>query len=331
MKILYINRPKSEYVQEMLYTGLCKVIGAENIKEYPWNIRMHFNHRPYPKNLSKFSTLNLIKSIKSQSLKTYDVIIVASCNPYVMEKYYEIMDKLDKNTLRVFIDGGDFPEVAGDLQRLGGMDTYNKIIEKKPFDLIFKREYLLSKKYKKNVYPMTMCFNQDLIPKLDKKYKYDVTFWAVETDKIRTKVLNLLEDKFDCKENGTTKNQIMKKYKRKGMFYLQEIHNSKIGLNFKGGGWDTVRLWELAGMGCFIISQRLDLNIQNNFIDKEEIIYCKNDLSDLEELCEYYLKNDQERERIAKNARKKAIKYHSDIARAEFLILTIQNHIKKEN
>lgn len=324
MRILYINRAKSEYVQEYLYTGLCKVVGTQNIIEYPWNYRMHLNHRPYPKNLSKFTFSGLVNSLKAQLNQKYDVVIVASCNPYTIQKYYEIMDKIDENIPRVFFDTGDFPELIGDLDRLGGRDIFEKVEAKKPFDLIFKREYCLDRAYPKNVHALPMCFNYDLMPKLNKEYKYDVSFWAVETAKIRTDALTLLEDKFDCKENGTTKNQVMKKYKRKGQFYLQEIASSKIGLNFRGGGWDTVRLWELTGMGCFVISQKLQIQIDNPFIDGEDIVYCKDDLSDLVELCNYYLEHDEERERIGANAMLKVKKYHTDIARAEFVINKIE-------
>ncbi|MBU1658724.1 glycosyltransferase [bacterium] len=330
MKILFINIPKSDYLQEFLYSGLCKVVGAQNITQYPWNVRTHLNHRAYPKNLSKFSISNLGKSIQSQLNKKFDVVIVAACNPYTLKKYFEIMDTIDENIPRVFIDGGDFPKLAGDLDRLGGRDVYEKILAKKPFDLIFKREYVLDEEYAPNVFALPMSFNYDLIPKLKHEYKYDVAFWAVETAKIRSDALDLLQDKFDCKSNGTVRNQIMKKYKRKGQFYLQEIHSAKIGLNFRGGGWDTVRLWELAAMGCFIISQRLNIKIEPPFVDKEDIVYCKDDLSDLVELCEYYLKHEQEREQIAKNARAKVEKYHTDKARAEFVLEKISS-LKKSS
>ena len=320
MRILYIDRPKSEYVQEFLYTGLCKVLGTQNIIEYPWNVRMHFNHRPYPKNLSKFGIDNILRSLQAQLNKEYDVVIVASCNPYTIKKYYEIMDSIDAHIPRVFIDGGDYPKLAGDLDRLGGRELFDEIVQKKPFDLIFKREYVLGENYPANVHALPMCFNYDLMPKLEHKYKYDVAFWAVETAKIRSDALDLLEDKFDCKSNGTVRNQVMKKYKRKGAFYLQEIASSKIGLNFRGGGWDTLRFWELTGMGCFVISQKLNIQIDHPFIDGEEIVYCKDDLSDLIELCEYYLEHEDERERIAKNARKKVEQYHTDVARAQFVL-----------
>ena len=329
MRILYINRPKSEYVQEYLYAGLSKVVGIENVIEYPWNQRMHLNHRKYPKNLSKFTFRGLYGSLKAQLNRKYDVVIVASCNPYTIKKYYEIMDSIDENTPRVFFDTGDFPELAGDLDRLGGRDIFEKIQEKRPFDLIFKREYCLDREYPSNVYALPMCFNYDLIPKLDGKYKYDVAFWAVETDPIRTEALTLLEDKFDCKENGTIRNQVMKKYKRKGAFYLQEIASAKIGLNLRGGGWDTVRFWELTAMGCFVISQKLQIQIDNSFVDGEDVVYCKDDLSDLVELCNYYLEHDEERERIGENARKRVEKYHTDIARAEFVLDKIEEFVNE--
>lgn len=324
MRILFINRPKSEYLQELLYTGLCKTLGVQNVIEYPWNVRMHLNHRQYPKNMNRFAFSNFFGSLKAQTFGSYDAVIVASCNPYVMEKYKKIMNEISDSIPRIFVDGGDFPKLAGDLERLGGKEDYKTIIAKRPFDLIFKREYILDEAYPDNVHALPMCFNYDLMPKLKNEYKYDVAFWAVETAQIRTDALNMLQDKFDCQSNGTIRNQVMKKYKRKGKFYLQEIHSAKIGLNFRGGGWDTLRLWELAGMGCFIISQKLNIAIDPPFIDGEEIVYCKDDLSDLVELCEYYLEHDEERERIARNARIKVEKYHTDVARAQKVIEMIK-------
>ena len=78
-------------------------------------------------------------------------------------------------------------------------------------------------------------------------------------------------------------------------------------------------------MGCFVISQKLNIQIDNPFIDKEDIVYCKDDLTDLIELCEYYLEHEDERERIAKNARKKVEQYHTDVARANFVLEKIYN------
>lgn len=325
MKILYINRPNFDYIQDFIYTGLIQVLGKESIIEYPWNFKYHFNHRPYPKNIGLVKGNFLNSFFRKIDFSTIDVVIIGSCHPFNMEKYLEIMDKLNSNVPRIFLDGGDFPEVAGDLSRLGGEEVYQQIIEKHPFDLIFKRECLLNKSYDSNVFSLPLCFDLQHLPtKKFSNFKYEVAFWAVETDPIRTQALELLENKFDCKSNGTEKNQVMSKYKRKGTFYLEELQSCKIGLNFRGGGWDTLRYWELAALGCFMISQRPQIQIENNFIEGEEIIYCKDDLSDLLELCNYYLEHEEERKKIGKNAQKKLMQHHTNKARAHYILEKIK-------
>lgn len=320
MKILYINRSKFDYMQDFIYCGLVKLLGAENIIESPWNINFHWNYRAYPKNIGE-NKGTFVKSIQAQFNKDkYDAVIVASCHPDTIKHYLEMLPRIPKDVVTVFIDGGDRPEVGGDFDRLGGKEQYDEVIKKRPFDVIFKREYLLDGKYAANVHPLPMCFDFDNLPLLEGKTKYDVAFWAVESHPIRTKVLALIEDKFDCAENGTIKNQVMKKYKRKGAFYLQELASCKIGLNFRGAGWDTLRYWEIPALGGFMISQRPQIVIENDYIDREDLVYCKDDLSDLLELCEYYLKHEDERRRIANNARKRTEAFHTDKARAKTII-----------
>lgn len=323
MKVLYINRPNSDYLQDFIYTGLVKLIGAQNIIEYPWNIRFHFNHRQYPKNLGEVKG-NFLNSLKAKlSPKDYDLVIVASCHPDTINYYAEIIKDIPANIKTIFLDGGDMPEVSGDLDitKGNGRELYNELISYREFDHIFKREYLLDKKYDKNVYSLPFGFNLDHLPRVTPtNFKYDVAFWAVESDPIRTQALELLENKYDCHENGTMKNQIMKKYKRKGEFYLQELASCKVGLNFRGGGWDTLRFWEIPALGGFMISQKLNIQIDNNFTDGENIVYCKDDLSDLTELCDYYLKHKDKRVEIGQYAKNHIVQYHTDVHRAEKIL-----------
>ncbi len=326
MKILYINRAKFDYMQDFIYSGLVKLIGIENIIESPWNLNFHWNYRQYPKNIGE-NKGTLLKSLYGQMHQDdYDVVIVASCHPDAISHYLKVLPKIPDHVVTVFLDGGDRPEVGGDFDRLGGKEDYEEVIKRRPFDLVFKREYIIGREYPKNIYALPMCFDFNNIPMLDGKFMYDVAFWAVESHPIRTEALSLLETKFDCAQNGTIKNQVMKKYKRKGAFYLQELARCKIGLNFRGAGWDTLRYWEIPALGGFMISQRPQIMIENNYIDGEEIVFCKDDLSDLIKLCEYYLEHEDERKIIAHNARKKTEMYHSDTQRARYVIDTIKKN-----
>ena len=63
--------------------------------------------------------------------------------------------------------------------------------------------------------------------------------------------MELIQDRFDCRANGTTRNQVFKKYKRKGDFYLEELKRARITLNFRGVGWDTLRYWEVPALSGF--------------------------------------------------------------------------------
>ena len=323
MKVLYINRSKKEYFQDLLYSGLVKLLGVSNVIDFPWNHRFHFPYRRYPQNLG------LVKGSFGGSIfnrfhmKDYSIVIVPVCHPDTFRIYLDIIDSLPASVITVFADGGDWPDVAGDLDRVGGAELYAEVMSKRPFDYIFKRECLIDRVYESNVFSLPMSFNFDRLPRLNKKQKYDVSFWAVESDPVRTKALTMLEDEFDCRKNGTVRNQVMKKYKRKGNFYLQEIADCKVVLNFRGVGWDTLRYWEVPAVGGFMISQKPKILIDNDFVDKEEVVYCQDDLSDLIELCNYYLNNEDERERISRNALQKMHEHHTDFHRAKKLIDTV--------
>ena len=320
MKVLYINRNKFDYLQDLVYTGLVKTLGVRNVIELPWNNKFHLNFKKYPKNIGLYKGSLFTSLFNKADIKQADVVVVASCHPDTLMTYLDIAPDIPLSIPTVFIDGGDWPAVAGDLDRLGGKDLYEKALSLRPFDHVFKREYIAGEEYEDNVRPLPFAFNFDRMPKLSGGYKYDVAFWAVESDPIRTAVLNLIQDKFDCEENGSIKNQVMKKYKRKGDFYLQELSACKISLNFRGAGWDTLRYWEVPALGGFMISQKPGIVIENNFENEKEIVYCKDDLSDLIDLCQYYLEHDDKRREIARNALSKMKAFHMDVHRAQKIL-----------
>lgn len=320
MKILYINSKQSDYLQDLTYTGFVKILGIKNIVDYKWNKHFHINYKEYPKNLSYVKN-SLISSIKfNLNFKDFDYVFVGSCKADCFETYLSIINKIPAKTPVILIDGGDNEEIGGDMKRLNVNHLYEKAIKIRSFDFIFKREYIKYKQYAKNIFPLPFSCNLDVIPTLKNSLKYDVSFWAVESHSDRTKALEILQNKFDCASNGTVLKQEFKKYKRKGIYYLQELSQCKIALNIRGSGWDTLRYWEVPALNRFMISQELEIEIPNNFRNHKEIVFCKPDLSDLLDLCEYYLKNDLKREEIAKNSKKWAQTYHTDEVRAKYIL-----------
>jgi spore maturation protein CgeB len=148
---------------------------------------------------------------------------------------------------------------------------------------------------------------------------------------IRANALKLLSGKYDCTQNGTTLNQNFKTYKRTGKFYLEEIARCKIVLNFRGGGWDTMRYWEVPAVGAFMISQKPQIVIPNNFEEGKHVAWCSDSLDDLIEKIDYYLSHESEREKIAAQAQEHLMKYHLNTSRAAFLLEKVNKVLLKNN
>jgi len=334
--VLYICSRESDYLQDLTHAGLCEILGSANVIDWPWNRNFHIPRKKYPRNLG-YRSLNLHhlgpSFLKVLPLPWNEIrcVFVAATKPDCFQSYLDLLPEIPSHIPVVFLDGGDFPEIGGDLHRLKRPDLFDQVLQKRPFDFVFKREMLENQKYPDNTAPLPFSIPFRLMPKLSadpSNLKYDVSFWAVESDPIRTKALSLIEGQFDCRENGTTRNQVFKKYKRKGLFYLEELGRCKVILNFRGVGWDTLRYWEVFGLERFMISQRPQILIPDNFVHGKEIIFCKDDLSDLRDLCQYYLENKTARESIAKAGALKAREKHSDKARAQYILQTLKTHLK---
>ena len=319
IKILFINSLSSDYVQDLTYSGLVKILGVKSVIDFPWNKKFHIPYKKYPKNLG-FTPATLFISLLQRSINNVDVVIVAAAKVDSLEAYLEIIDRIPLTVPVVFIDGGDQSDIGGDLRSYKRYELFEETMRKRPFDIVFKREYSLDKTYEDNVYPLPISFNLDRVPTIPAGYKYDVSFWAVETHEIRTRALKLLENMYDCKENGTECNQKFSKYKRKGSFYLQELAQCKVVLNFRGGGWDTMRYWEVPAVGSFMITEKPGILIPDDFVNGRDVVYCDETLDDLTDLCDYYLKHDDERERIAASGKNHLMEFHTDVARARFLL-----------
>ena len=326
-KILFLTSHDFDYLQDLTYNGLVQVLGADNVCELPWNGAFHCSGRGYPRNLGFNPTSGIIKSYWRSlraDLAAFDAVVVGSAKPDCFEKYLTLAAQIPAATPVVFIDGGDRPEPGGDLDRLNRPELYAQAQSVRPFARIFKREYLEGADFGPGftAFPFSFDFSRyDFSSRSD--FKYQVSFWAVESDPVRTRALQLIENRYDCRENGTIRNQIFRNYKRKGLFYLEELARCRIVLNFRGVGWDTLRFWEVPGVGRLLISQRPKIRIPENFVHEKEVIYCKDDLSDLVDLIDYYLRNPSHALAIAKRGMEHAKVFHSTIARARQLLTAV--------
>ena len=110
------------------------------------------------------------------------------------------------------------------------------------------------------------------------------------------------------------------------------LSNSKMGLNFSRGKpikyYSSDRLAQLMGNGLLTLID--EKTFYSDFFTKKEIITYKN-YNDLVESIYRYKKNDKERKLIARNGRKKYLKYFNSSLVAKFILLKTLNLDSKNN
>ncbi len=85
--------------------------------------------------------------------------------------------------------------------------------------------------------------------------------------------------------------------------YLREIARSKVCIDLPGSASMTFRLFDYFAVGACIVSPPHTCRLPVPFEDGVHLAYCREDYSDLEEKCAYYLENDHERQRLIQNSR----------------------------
>jgi spore maturation protein CgeB len=69
-----------------------------------------------------------------------------------------------------------------------------------------------------------------------------------------------------------------------------------------------------------MVTTELKIHMPNDFQDGVHVARCKQDLSNLIELCQHYLDHEEERVRLAKAAREHLLKHHTGESRAQRLL-----------
>lgn len=84
--------------------------------------------------------------------------------------------------------------------------------------------------------------------------------------------------------------------------YLREAARARVCIDLPGNGPFCFRLIEYLALGSCIIAYPHSARFPVPLEDRKHIIYCKEDMSDLVDLCEEYVGNPDERIRIGRNA-----------------------------
>jgi hypothetical protein len=102
--------------------------------------------------------------------------------------------------------------------------------------------------------------------------------------------------------------------------YYALLGRSKMALSIRGGGFDTLRYWEVVASGTLLLSEQPDIEIPNNFVHGKHALFFRPDLSDLVDLVRTYASNARACAAMAAEGYKHLLKYHTCERRAEYLL-----------
>ena len=170
----------------------------------------------------------------------------------------------------------------------------------------FKREMLACARYGPRTFPLPLAYSDARIPaSIPSERPHGVFFAGNRLFGLRRLYLEYLEQRlgYDFSREFAPEE------------YAEGLLRSRIGLDFFGFGFDTVRYWELAAHGCMILSERKPVCIPHNFVEGESAVFF-DDLPDLENKLRYYREHPQEAQAIAEAGRRHFLAHHTSTARA---------------
>ena len=355
MKVLYITDPGLDYLADQLYTGLCKLLGWENVIDFPHKAYYHDPlRRAYflPQNPGPpYDRDDVIGLLDAHAI---DLAVLSSPRRQAVEA----LDTLSRHArfpVLALVDGEDDRTLR------------HALFERYPFGLYFKREMApvagvgvaaavrrwlsAAPGLRQRVWPLPFSVVLESIPSAHQADKdYDVSYAGRVSHPKRVRAVAMLRHdptlRFAGGVYADPTDRISKlaagpfaklRAKLKGDRYLSDaergtklssdeyyrlLHRSKMALSIRGGGFDTLRYWEIVASKTMLISERPDIVIPDNFVDRQHAVFCRPDLRDLTELVHFYAAHDGEREAIAARGHAHLLAFHTCERRAEYFMRT---------
>ncbi len=356
MRILFLTDKHLDYTADALYIGLSRVLGGEQVVDYPYKPAFHDPaSRPWylvQRPGRRFSREEILDRLRD---RYFDLVCLSSFRPDCLEECAELYAQAPFPPL-VFVDGGDDAHIRHDV-----LGCY-------PMRVHFKRDYVWKKgnplrefwdvlwtfrgdrRLLARTVPLPLSIVVDALPDFGPVPKeIDVSYRGRASHPRRVKAVTILSRMGGVRfSGGVYASPEDRQYKLKAgrlerwhtkVFqnaraseadqlrkmapepYYREIAASRIAVALRGGGRTaSPRYYEIVAMRTMLLSDVPEAIIPNGFEDRRHAVYCKADLSDLEKLVRHYLREEAEREAIVNDGYAHLLKYHTCERRAEYFL-----------
>lgn len=313
--LMFMLPGRSHYGMDVLYDGLCSVLGDDQVVDYPWKATLH-GHVPtrteyYPCLFRRSGSPRQLEQLLSEVRAGQFGLIVV---PFTEEEqeYAHIRALLQEcgDTPVAAIDAGD--DCVSNLSRM------LRVLERDSVDAYFKREHLACADYGP-AFPFPIAHPDHLVAEDITQARPHRVFWAGH------RLLGLRRLYLERMERilGESFDAIYPQSE-----YVHRMRASQVGVSIFGAGFDCVRYWELPANGCLLFAERPPIRIPHNFRDGETAVFFT-DLSDFEEKLVYYLDHSDTAAEIARAGHEHLKRYHTASARARQVLGYIEQAMRR--
>jgi hypothetical protein len=108
--------------------------------------------------------------------------------------------------------------------------------------------------------------------------------------------------------------------------YFNKISNSLACVSAPGGGFDTLRFWEILARGSLLITKRIDIEIDNCPVEGKHYLAFDTQ-EELSNIIKFILERPTEVDKIRRAGYLFALKYHNSKSRAEYFLNTVKGGV----
>lgn len=352
MKVLYLTDPDLDYLADQIYDGLCAVLGWQNVFDFPQKAAYHepggrLDHLAQNPG-HPYGVEDLAGMIGERQV---DLAILSSPRRGAVNACRALAARVELPPL-VLLDGEDDGRIRAELFRSVGAALYFK--REMPVgdggygDAWFKsggRSDSTDLAGRTHPLPFSVT-GASLVPPPVVSRDIDISFVGRASHRKRVKAVRLLREATDLRfEGGLYVNasdrsskvaeswfgvmaaKLMGDPPARGSIqqmppddYRALLRRSKMALSIRGGGFDTVRYWEIVASKTPLISEPPDIVIPHNFEHGVHAIFCRPDLEDLAGWVRRLRADEPERQRMAEAAYTHLLAFHTTERRATYLL-----------
>lgn len=332
MKVLYLNHPEADYAGYGLYAGLCQVLGADRVIDFPskrsYHGEIHLYPSPYPSRWppeegtvqagghtepfeyavptdTRAHDETEIRQMLAQG--AFDLTVCEGPRKTVLSWLAALRGQLPRIVL---LDGEDYADIHADL------------IDQHAIGLYLKRELFPGRPQRVGAcdvkpFPFSTCL---LERPAEGERDIDVHCAVGDTNPKRAQVRAAVERLGQAGYRVSTADT-RREFPAGGWWrpYVERLARSKIVVAPRGWGQDTLRRWDAPAAGALLLQERLEIIDPCPLIDGVHKVDYRPDGTDFEETLRHWLGADEARQKVARAGQDLVFLHHTAAARARQL------------